>query len=63
MTENANTSISAVAALWMPKPSEIRLDVYHNAFASVPIDPSVLAPYVSEQKIYDPDRGWFDYEP
>ena len=64
MTEDTNTSISAVAALWTPTPSEIRLDVYHNVFAAVPIHLGILAPYASEQKIYDPDHGCFvDYEP
>jgi hypothetical protein len=43
MTEDHNTSISASGVLFTPGPNEIVLHVYHNKFASVPLDPRLLA--------------------
>ena len=62
MTPSDNTSISAVAALWMKCPSDIQLHVYHNPYAGVPIQPSILSRYCIPQKVYDCNQGWFDYE-
>jgi hypothetical protein len=45
MTPETNTSISAVAALVMTGPVEHELLVYRNAFANVPLDPSLLQPF------------------
>jgi hypothetical protein len=42
MTENANTSISAVALLCVPGPDKMLLQVFHNRHAAVPLDPSLL---------------------
>ncbi|MYA80735.1 MAG: hypothetical protein F4X39_09470 [Acidobacteriia bacterium] len=44
MTEDTNTSISAIGALVVTEPGLIlKLHVYHNRFARVPIDPKLLA--------------------
>ena len=43
MTEDHNTSISAIGVLFTPGPNEIVLHVYHNKFAAVPLDPRWLA--------------------
>ncbi len=45
MTKDTNTSISAVAALWMNSPTDIQLHVCHNEHAAVPIEPSILKQY------------------
>ncbi len=43
MTEDCNTSISAIGVLFTPGPNEIALHVYHNRFSAVPLDPRLLA--------------------
>lgn len=43
MTENDNTSISAVGVLFTPGPDNIALDVFHNKYAAVPLDRVLLA--------------------
>lgn len=44
MTKDTNTSISAIGALVVTGPDLIlKLHVYHNPFAKVPIDPKLLA--------------------
>jgi hypothetical protein len=45
MTEEHNTSISAIGILFAPGPNEFKLCVYHNKFAAVPLDPRLLAKY------------------
>ena len=43
MTKTANTSISAIGALVVTAPDLIlKLHIYHNAFAAVPVDPILL---------------------
>ena len=49
MTPNANTSISAIATLLKSHTGELRLKVFHNKFAEIPISPPMLAPYPIEQ--------------
>lgn len=43
MTEEHNTSISAIGALFIPGPDQLVLRVYHNKFAQVPLDLGLLA--------------------
>jgi hypothetical protein len=43
MTEEHNTSISAIGVLSAPGPNEITLNVYHNKYAAIPLDPRLLA--------------------
>lgn len=44
MTNDANTSISAIGALVVTAPDRvIKLQVYHNPFAAVPIEPVLLS--------------------
>ncbi len=45
MTEECNTSISAIGVLFATGPNEILLHVYHNKFAAVPLDSRLLARY------------------
>lgn len=45
MTENHNTSISAIGVLCTPGANEIVLHIYHNKFAAVPLDPGLPAKY------------------
>lgn len=42
MTPEANTSISAVGAMFMPDEHTIHMNVYHNRFAAVALPPSLL---------------------
>ena len=43
MTEEHNTSISAIGILFTPWPKPVELFVYHNRFAAVPLDARLLA--------------------
>jgi hypothetical protein len=45
MTENQNTTISAIGVISTPPENGIQFDVYHNIYAAQPIDPSLLAKY------------------
>jgi hypothetical protein len=45
MTKTDNTSISAVDALIMSRPSSHHLYVYRNRFARVPLNPELLRPF------------------
>jgi len=49
MTEEHNTSISSIGVLFTPGASEIGLHVYHNKYATVPLDPALLARHGIEQ--------------
>lgn len=49
MTENHNTSISAIGVLSTPSQDNIVLTVYHNKFAAVPLNPQFLAKYGIDQ--------------
>ena len=53
MTENDNTSISAIGGLFTPKPNEIILEVYHNKFAAVPLNPKLLVKYGIRQFVLE----------
>ena len=43
MTQDHNTSISAIGVLFTPASTEIKLHVYHNKYAAVPLDRALLA--------------------
>ena len=45
MTQDANTSISAVAVLSTPPGEPIKIEIYHNRFAANPISPESLRRY------------------
>ena len=45
MTENQNTTISAIGVLSTPAKNDIRLDVYHNIYAAQPLDHTLMAKY------------------
>ncbi len=58
MTENQNTTISAIGVLLTPEENEIRLDVYHNVYAANPLDPVLLAGYgIRQYRLEDPKPG------
>jgi hypothetical protein len=42
MTEDDNTSISAIALLCVPGPDKLLLQVFHNRYAAVPLEPALL---------------------
>jgi hypothetical protein len=42
LTEFSKRSISAVALLCVPAQDKMRLDVYHNRYAAIPLDPTLL---------------------
>ena len=49
MTENQNTTISATGVLSPPEKDKIMFDVYHNIYATNPLDPALIAAYVTRQ--------------
>lgn len=54
MTQDANTSISAVAVLCVPRQGEMLLQVFHNRYAAVPLPPELLrAPEVKQFALRD----------
>jgi hypothetical protein len=57
MTEEHNTSVSAIGVLFLRGPDDVRLTVYHNKFASLPLDPALLASYGVEQFELDNDAA------
>ena len=60
MTEDANTSISAIGTLVVTAPAGvIKLHVYHNRHAAVPIEPAILARSgISQYQIDLKNRTW-----
>jgi len=52
---NENADVSAIAVLRQPMASEVIIDLYHNSFANVPIDPCLAAPFVRRQEFLDID--------
>jgi hypothetical protein len=60
MTPNANTSISAIAALHQHHTGEIKLYVYHNKYAAIPLSPMLLAPYpIVQFRLGEAELGGF----
>jgi hypothetical protein len=59
-------TVSAVAVLKHPAGSDPVIDLYYNPFASIPIDPTIAAPFVRRQIAEPSDRPkpegptWFD---
>ncbi len=49
LRRDERTTVSAVAVLRHPSGSEMMVDLYHNRFAAVPIDPGIAAPFVRQQ--------------
>jgi hypothetical protein len=68
MTPDANTSISAVGSLVVPRPDEMHLPVYHNCFAAIPLRPSLLGRFgVRQFEIGEPTEcgasEWHEVQP
>jgi hypothetical protein len=58
LTETSNRSISAVAVLCVPAPDQMRLTVYHNRHAAIPLNPMLLTSAdVVHEVLEDTDRG------
>jgi hypothetical protein len=55
MTEQHNTSISAIGVLYTPNSADIDLYLYHNRFAMVALDPKILQRYGIRQFILGKD--------
>ena len=62
MTEGTNTSISAIGALVVTGPDrKLKLHVYHNKFAAVPIDPKLLTSRgILQYRIDIENRTWVE---
>ncbi len=62
MTEETNTSISAIGALVVTGPDrKLKLHVYHNKFAAVPIDPKLLTSRgILQYRIDIENRTWVE---
>lgn len=58
-TPNSNTSVSALASLWIGRDGQLSLDVYHNVFAKVPLQVRLLAhPRVSQYSVDAAERSF-----
>ena len=55
-TDSANTSISALSSLWRGFDGVLRLDIFHNVFAKIPIAPDILKTMNSSQYTVDPEN-------
>jgi len=55
MTEQHNTSISAIGVLYTPNSKDIELHLYHNRFAMITLDPKLLQRYGVSQFILGED--------
>lgn len=66
MTEDSNTSISALATIYAIDKDTIRLEIYHNRHATIPIDPAAIHRVGFDQYfLVDSDTGtteWRKYE-
>jgi hypothetical protein len=49
LRRDERTTVSAVAVLRHPSGSEMMVDLYHNQFAAIPIEPGIAAPFVRQQ--------------
>jgi hypothetical protein len=49
LRRDERTTVSAVAVLRHPPGSEMVVDLYHNQFAAIPIEPGTAAPFVRQQ--------------
>lgn len=65
VTKNTLRSLSVVGILKRVRADVVALECYHNPFANVPVDPSLLADLAEEQYIHmNPhDRGFIPWEP
>ena len=58
MTPDCNTSISAIASIFMTARDVIKLFVFHNKYAKVPLDPALLnVEGVRQFKLGEPESG------
>jgi len=63
-TRTDNTSISAVASLWLAPDGALSLDLYHNVFAELPIKPEFLSnPRVKQFTIDQTDNAFQMWRP
>jgi hypothetical protein len=63
MTEDANTSISAVAVLCLPADDNMLLQIYHNRYAAIPLEPGLLVgSEVTQYWLRDNLRGTTEWQ-
>jgi hypothetical protein len=63
MTEDANTSISAVALLCVPAQNQMLLQVFHNRYAAIPLDPTLLTGSdVTQYVLRDSPKGTTEWQ-
>ena len=66
LRRDERTTVSAVAVLRRLATTDTVVDLYHNQFAAIPIDPELAAPFVRQQILGSHDRPetdgptWFD---
>jgi hypothetical protein len=66
LRHDERATVSAVAVLRRPAGSDSVVDLYHNPFAAIPIDPALAAPFVRRQVSSASDKQepkgptWFD---
>ncbi len=63
-TQSSNTSVSALASLWVNQEGQLSLDVYHNIFAKIPLDSRLLAyPRVAQYSVDAGERSFHTWLP
>lgn len=63
MTDDANTSISAGALLCMPSEHEMLLQVFHNRYAAIPLNPTLLtSAEVTQYVLRDTPNGTTEWK-
>jgi hypothetical protein len=67
LRRDERNTLSALAILRHTSGTDPVIDVYHNPFAAIPIDPALVAPFVRHQITGPDDKpkregpGWFDF--
>jgi hypothetical protein len=56
LRRDERNTVSAVAIMRRPAGSDTQIDLYHNPFAAVPIDPALTAPFVKRQTSSPTDK-------
>jgi hypothetical protein len=58
MTPTDNTTISVIAVLWFSGPDAVHLHAYHNRFAAIPLNPTLLAAHgINQFRLADEPPG------
>ena len=68
MTENANTSISAIAAMYCDREGTTSINIFHNPYAAIPLNLEFLnfpriTQFLLNTESCSSASGWVKYEP